>query len=64
MKIIEIIVTPDGQTQVETKGFAGGECRAASQILELALGQTMKEQLTPEFYSTSSGQQTLNADRG
>jgi hypothetical protein len=26
-KIIEIIIAPNGQTRVETKGFAGGECQ-------------------------------------
>lgn len=32
MKIIEITVSPTGQTRVETKGFAGAEyaCRAGS----------------------------------
>lgn len=29
-KTIEIIVKPDGSTSLETKGFAGGECRVAS----------------------------------
>ena len=39
MKIIEIVVSPAGQTQVETKGFAGAECRQASEFLEQALGR-------------------------
>ena len=30
---IEIIVTPEGETSVETKGFAGPACKAASQAL-------------------------------
>ena len=38
MKTIEIIVSSTGQTQVETKGFAGSECRDASRFLEEALG--------------------------
>ncbi len=63
MKRIELIITPDGQTRVETKGFAGSECRAASRLLERALGQSTTEQLTSEFYTTSSGQQTLQADQ-
>ena len=50
MKTIEIIVAPNGQTRVETKGFVGSECRQASQFLEQALGATVSEQLTAEFH--------------
>jgi hypothetical protein len=44
--IIEIIVSPTGQTRIETKGFAGAECRRASESLEKALGAKLSEQLT------------------
>ena len=50
MKIIEIVVSPTGQTQVETKGFSGSECRDASRFLEEALGARVSEQLTAEFH--------------
>ena len=53
-RIIEIIVSPIGQTRVETRGFAGSECRQASQFLEQALGQRTSEQLTAEFHSTAN----------
>ena len=59
MKIIEVIVLPDGQTRVETKGFSGSECRAASQFVEQALGQKLQEQLTPEFYATNAVQREV-----
>ena len=49
-KIIEIIVSPTGETQVETKGFSGSECRNASRFLEEALGARVSEQLTAEFH--------------
>ena len=49
-KVIEIIVSPDGTTKVETKGFAGAECREASAFIEKALGSRLSERLTPEFY--------------
>lgn len=52
MRIIEIIISPTGQTRVETKGFTGGECREASRFLEAALGKTTNERLTAEFYQT------------
>ena len=30
-QIIEVIVSPTGETQVQTKGFTGASCRDASQ---------------------------------
>jgi hypothetical protein len=54
MKIIEIIVSPKGETRVETKGFAGGECREASKFVEEALGKRGRERMTPEFYQAQS----------
>lgn len=59
MKIIEIVVSPTGQTRVETRGFAGAECRQASEFLERALGRWTGEQLTAEFHQTVSQPQTL-----
>ena len=49
-KTIEIIVSPSGQTQLQTKGFSGAECQAASQFLEAALGQRGASRPTPEFF--------------
>ena len=49
-KAIEIIVSPSGETKVETKGFSGAECREASKFIEQALGQRTGEQLTAEFH--------------
>ncbi|MBI1248041.1 DUF2997 domain-containing protein [bacterium] len=57
MKTIEIIVSPTGQTRLETRGFQGTECREASRFLETALGQTTSESLTAEYHSTSVVQQ-------
>ena len=50
MKQIEILITPDGQSSIQTRGFIGPECREASRFLEEALGQRLGEQLTPEFH--------------
>ena len=62
MKTIEIIITSDGQSRVETKGFQGAGCRAASQFLEKALGRTTSETLTSEFHQSASQQQHLNEE--
>ena len=50
-KTIEIIVSPAGQTRLETRGFSGSECQEASRFLEQALGDTSNEQMTPEYFS-------------
>jgi hypothetical protein len=55
MKIINIIVSPEGETRVETKGFAGAECRDASRLLEAALGKRTSETLTAEYHEGQSG---------
>lgn len=51
-KIIEVIVSPKGETKVETKGFSGTECKEASRFLESALGKPSDEKLTSEFHQT------------
>jgi hypothetical protein len=51
-KTIEIIVSPTGQTTVETRGFTGATCQEASRFLEQALGNRTGERLTAEFYQT------------
>ena len=59
---IEIIISADGQTRIETKGFTGSDCRTASRFLEQALGQTTSEQLKPEFYQQQTQQQQLREE--
>ncbi|MEK6259909.1 MAG: DUF2997 domain-containing protein [Planctomycetota bacterium] len=50
MKIIQITVSSDGQTKLETKGFVGSECQQASRFVEQALGNCLNEQRTSEYY--------------
>ena len=56
-KTIEITVSPKGETHVETKGFAGDECREASKFVERALGKREQERMTSEFYDCQPVQQ-------
>ena len=49
-RTIEIIVTPDARTTVQTLGFTGPSCRDASRFIDQALGQTIGEQITAEFH--------------
>ena len=55
---IDIIISPDGQTTVQTRGFAGPSCREASRFLEEALGQRTGEQLTAEFHQAVESHRT------
>ena len=57
MKTIEIIVTTDGRTSVQTLGFSGPSCRDASKFIEDALGQRIAENRTAEFYQTQATEQ-------
>ena len=57
-QIIEVIISPTGQTNIQTKGFTGSSCRDASKFLEQALGVRASETLTAEFHQTQATQQT------
>jgi Protein of unknown function (DUF2997) len=54
MKTIEVIVSPTGETKVQTRGFTGGSCIKASALIEQALGRRTVEELTPEFFQGQS----------
>ena len=58
-RIIEIIVSPTGEVTVQTKGYAGSDCLAASKFVEQALGVTCNEQKTAEFYQPIAVQQQV-----
>ena len=52
---IEVIISPDGSSRLQTKGIQGSSCRQGSRFLEQALGIVQCEQLTDEFYRSSTG---------
>ena len=62
-KVIEITVDPQGNSRVETRGFAGGACREASRFLETALGRRSAETLTAEFHQDQSASHSLEQSR-
>jgi len=49
-RVIEVVVSPKGDTTVQTKGYAGSDCLQASKFLEQALGATSADRKTGEFY--------------
>ena len=63
-RTIEVIVSPNGETKIETRGFAGSSCQQASRFLEEALGTRAAEQLTAEFYLPALQSQPLQQRGG
>ena len=59
-RIIEVVVSPQGETTVETKGYAGGDCLQASKFLEQALGIATADRKTTEFYQNTSTEQHVH----
>ena len=57
MKIIEVLISPKGETSIQTKGYAGSDCLQASKFLEQALGLVTAEHKTAEFYTPAQSQQ-------
>ena len=57
-RIIEVVVSPTGETTVQTKGYAGADCLQASKALEQALGVPTADRKTEEYFHTASEQQT------
>lgn len=53
-RTIEVIVSPQGQTRLETKGFAGASCKDASRFIENALGRKVSEQATAEMHQVAA----------
>ena len=63
-KRIEITVDPQGNSKVETKGFAGSECVEASSFVERALGKRTEMRTTAEFFATSNNQNSIRTSTG
>ncbi len=51
MRTIEVIVSPTGETTVQTRGYAGANCLQASQFLEQALGVSTNDRKTADYYA-------------
>ena len=56
-RVIEITVSPKGETSVQTKGYAGGECLSASRFVEQALGVVGTDHKTAEYYAVTPTEQ-------
>jgi hypothetical protein len=52
-RLIEVVVSPKGDTTVQTRGYLGAECLQASKFLEDALGIATTDRKTAEFYASA-----------
>ena len=59
MKTAIITIATDGTLTIETVGFKGSSCEAATKALEEALGKTSNPKRKPEFYQQTTGQQSI-----
>ena len=57
MRIIKVVISPQGETTLHTRGFSGGDCLQASKFLEQALGVAAADQKTAEFYQPAQAQE-------
>jgi hypothetical protein len=56
-QIIEVLISPDGQTKIESKGFTGRSCQDATRFIEEALGRRLSERLSAEYYLIQTQQE-------
>ena len=54
-KRIEIIVSPTGEIILESKGYSGADCMAATKAFEEALGNKQSDKKTIEYFKQSAG---------
>ena len=58
-RIIEVIVSPQGEATVQTKGYVGSDCLQASKFLEQALGIIAADRKTAEFFDAVKTEQQI-----
>ena len=51
MPQIIVTIAPDGSTKVTAKGYTGPACRDATKALREALGQSVRESRTADYYA-------------
>jgi hypothetical protein len=56
VRIIEVTVSPKGETTVQTKGYAGADCLEASKWLEQVLGVKLHFPRKPELPNLASAE--------
>lgn len=52
--------TGQSQVKIETAGYSGNSCQAATAALEAALGTRVAEELTDEYYKQGDEHQSIS----
>ncbi len=55
---MEIEIGRDGKVTIKVKGVQGTECLEFSQFLEEALGETVEQEVTSEYYQVPASTET------
>jgi hypothetical protein len=55
---MEIEIGRDGKINIRVKGVQGADCLEFSQFLEEALGDTVEQELTSEYYQVPAPTET------
>jgi hypothetical protein len=55
---VEVVIAPDGEVRVTTRGLAGQGCLTETAALEKAVGKVSRRQKTGEFYRQASAAAT------
>jgi hypothetical protein len=55
---MEIEIGRDGKVSIKVNGVQGPECLEFSQFLEEALGETVEQELTSEYYQVPASTET------
>ena len=53
-KTIEVIVSPNGEIQIDSVGFNGADCERATRFLEQALGVVSNRAKKPEYHARNA----------
>ena len=56
-KTIEIIVSSNGEIQIDAVGFKGADCEKATRYLEEALGVINRRERKPEYHQRQKSKQ-------
>jgi hypothetical protein len=59
VRLIEVLVSPQGEATVQTRGYAGADCLQASRFLEQVLGVITAERKTAEYYQPTQTEQQI-----
>ena len=63
MKIIELVVAPDGSLKIDAVGFVGADCEKATAFLEQVLGVVSDRKRKPEYMARSRSQRQQQVGR-